>query len=232
MNVNIKISVAICFILGFTSSPGSHGPESAAAQDPRGGEPQPALNEIIKKVEKIYDVPGFTAQFVQESTIKAMEITDAASGKIFVKRPGMMRWVYEKPYKQIIITNGQKLWIYKPDDNQVLLGKAPSFFGDGKGAGFLADIKILRRKFIISLGEQKDDRYFVLNLIPIDKTIELAEIRLSVSKSTFKVDKIVTYNLYGDENRIDLINSRFDVLPDAALFTFTIPEGVDVLQLE
>ncbi|UCH20245.1 MAG: outer membrane lipoprotein carrier protein LolA, partial [Deltaproteobacteria bacterium] len=142
MNVNIKILVAICFILGFTSSPNSLGQESAAAQDPRGPEPQLALNEIISKVEKIYDVPGFTAHFVQESTIKAMEITDAASGKIFVKRPGMMRWVYEKPYKQIIITNGQKLWIYKPEDNQVMLGKAPSFFGDGKGAGFLADMKI------------------------------------------------------------------------------------------
>jgi outer membrane lipoprotein carrier protein len=68
--------------------------------------------------------------------------------------------------------------------------------------------------------------------VPIERTIELAEIFLSVSRSTFKVNKIVTYNSYGDENRIDLINFRFDVLPAEDLFTFSIPEGVDVLELE
>ena len=113
-----------------------------------------------------------------------------------------------------------------------MLGKAPAFFGDGKGAGFLADIKILRHKFNITLPEQKDSRHFILKLVPIEKTIELAEILLSVSRSTFKVNKIVTYNSYGDKNRIDLINSRFDILPAEDLFTFSIPDGVDVLELE
>ena len=230
--MKIKIGVIIFLVFGLASASKAFDPQSSLALNSQASELGPSLTEVIERVEKTYDVPGFTAHFFQESTIKAMEITDSASGKIFVKRPGMMRWEYEKPDKQIIITNGDKLWIYKPEDNQVLLGKAPAFFGDGKGAGFLADIKILRRKFSISRGDPKDDRYFNLKLVPLEKTIELAEIILAVSKKTFKVDKIVTYNLYGDENRIDLINSRFDVLPDTSLFTFTIPEGVDVLQLE
>ncbi len=229
--MNFKILIALCLIFNFTSQY-VFSQESTSATDSKTQKLQLSLDKIIEGVEKIYDVPGFSAQFVQESTIKAMELTDVASGKIFVKRPGMMRWVYEKPYKQIIITNGTKLWIYKPEDNQVMLGKAPAFFGDGKGAGFLADIKILRHKFNITLPEQKDSRYFMLKLVPIERTFELAEIFLSVSRSTFKVNKIVTYNSYGDENRIDLINFRFDVLPAEDLFTFSIPEGVDVLELE
>jgi outer membrane lipoprotein carrier protein len=230
-NMNFKFLIALCLIFNFTSQ-SVFSQDSTPATDSKTPKLQLSLDKIIEGVEKIYDVPGFSAQFVQESTIKAMELTDVASGKIFVKRPGMMRWVYEKPYKQIIITNGKKLWIYKPEDNQVMLGKAPAFFGDGKGAGFLADIKILRFKFNITLPEQKDSRYFKLKLVPIEKTIELAEIFLSVSRSTFKVSKIVTYNSYGDENQIDLINSRFDILPAEDLFTFSIPEGVDVLEFE
>jgi outer membrane lipoprotein carrier protein len=224
--------IAFCLPFAFLSLQIGFDPHITIAQNTKDIGDQPSLHEIISNVEKRYEVPGFTANFVQASTIKAMEISDFASGKIFVKRPGMMRWVYEKPQKQIIITNGDKLWIYKPEDNQVMLGQAPSFFGDGKGAGFLADIKILRHKFNISFAKQKDDRHFVLKLVPLEDTIELAEIFLSVSKRTYTVEKIVTHNTYGDENRIDLINSRFDVSPDDSLFTFTIPEGVDVLQLE
>ncbi|MCP4369790.1 MAG: outer membrane lipoprotein carrier protein LolA, partial [Deltaproteobacteria bacterium] len=74
-----------------------------------------SLSEIMDKVEKRYDVVDFSSYFVQESTLKAMDITDVASGSIFVKRPGMMRWEYDKPDKQTIITDGKKLWVYKPD---------------------------------------------------------------------------------------------------------------------
>jgi outer membrane lipoprotein carrier protein len=229
--MNTRIFIVLFLVSGFASQI-VFSQESVSDADPNTPDIQLSLDKIIAKVEDIYDVPGFSAQFVQESTVKAMEITDVASGKIFVKRPGMMRWVYEKPYNQIIITNGKKLWIYKPDDNQVMLGKAPAFFGDGKGAGFLADIKILRHKFNITLPEQADNRYFLLKLVPIEQSFELAQIYLSVSRTTFKVSKIVTYNSYGDENRIDLINPRFDILPAENLFTFSIPEGVDVLELE
>ena len=229
MNARVLIILFLTFGLPLQIALGL---ESASAADSNSTDSALSLDKIIEKVEEIYDVPGFSAQFVQESTVKAMEITDYASGIIFVKRPGMMRWVYEKPYNQVIITNGKKLWIYKPDDNQVMLGKAPAFFGDGKGAGFLADIKILRHKFNITLPKQEDNQHFILKLEPIEKSFELAQIFLSVSRATFKVSKIVTYNSYGDENRIDLINSRFDILPAEDLFTFSIPEGVDVLELE
>ena len=48
---------------------------------------------------------------------------------------------------------------------------------------------------------------------------------LYVSKATYMVQRVITYNTYGDETLIDLVNSRFDQVPDLSLFTFTIPEG-------
>jgi outer membrane lipoprotein carrier protein len=190
------------------------------------------LNEVIQKVEERYEVPGFTADFYQVSTIQAMEISDEATGKIYVRRPGMMRWEYENPEPQVIIANGRQLWIYRPEDNQVMVGSAPEFFGDGKGAGFLADIKLLRRKFDISLLENGDPANFLLKLRPIEDTLDVSEIHLAVSKSTFVIQRVVTYNPYGDETSIELINSRFDRVPDAKLFDFTIPEGTDVLRMD
>jgi outer membrane lipoprotein carrier protein len=190
------------------------------------------LDEIVKQVEKRYDVPGFTSDFHQISTIKAMDIADEATGKMSVRKPEMMRWEYEKPEHQIIITNAERLWIYRPQDNQVIVGKSPAFFAGGKGAGFLADIKVLRRKFDISVAPSDAEQFHVLKLVPIEKTIDVERILLYVSKSTYTVQRVVTYNAYGDETLIDLLNSRFDKVPDLSLFTFTIPEGTDVVTMD
>ena len=190
------------------------------------------LEQILDRMETQYTNNSFKAEFAQESTLKAMDISDFASGKIFVRYPGMMRWEYEKPDKQVIITDAKKLWIYRPDDNQVMTGSAPAFFSDGKGASFLSDIKLVRRKFKISLEPSKDNFFYELKLQPIEKTLDVNDIRLAVTKKTFTVIRIITYNSYGDENRIELINHLFNVDLDDKLFSFDIPPGVDVLQIE
>ena len=190
------------------------------------------LEQILDRVEKKYTGRSFQAGFIQESTIKAMDIVDFASGKIFVRSPGMMRWEYEKPEEQIIITDGHKLWIYRPTDNQVLTGSAPAFFSDGKGASFLSDIKLIRQKFKISLEHSKEDFFYELKLQPLEKKLDVIDVRLSVTKNTFTVIRIRTYNSYGDENRIEFVNHQFDVKLDESLFSFKIPPGADVVQLD
>ena len=190
------------------------------------------LEQILDRLEKHYTGNNFKAEFIQESTVKAMAITDFASGKIFVRYPGKMRWEYEKPERQIIITDGFKLWIYRPADNQVMTGSAPTFFSDGKGASFLSDITLVRKKFNISLGESKDDFFYELKLKPLEKTLDVTDIRLSVTKNTFTVIRVVTYNSYGDKNHIEFLNHEFKADLKDSLFSFEAPEGTDVLQMD
>ena len=190
------------------------------------------LEQILDRLEQHYTNKSFTAEFSQESTLKAMEITDFATGKMYVRYPGMMRWEYEKPEKQVIITDGKKLWIYRPTDNQVMTGSAPAFFSDGKGASFLSDIKLIRKKFKISMVQSTDDFFYELKLQPLEKTLDVNDIRISVTKNTFTVIRIITYNSYGDENRIELINNKFNVKLDDSLFSFDIPPGADVLKMD
>jgi outer membrane lipoprotein-sorting protein len=53
-----------------------------------------------------------------------------------------------------------------------------------------------------------------------------------ISRQTFNVLQVTTLNFYGDETRIDLINSAFGADLEDSLFSFEIPEGVDVLQID
>ncbi len=203
-----------------------------AADNPADTKKNIAIDDVLKKVEKRYALSGFTADFFQSSTLKALNITDTAVGKISIKRPGKMRWIYEAPERQSIITDGTRLWIYRPDDNQVMLGVAPSYFGGGKGASFLTDIREMRATFDITL-ETPDvpDRY-KLKLVPKQKSVDVTHVSVWVATQTWEVREVATYNTYGDETRMEFSHIEFiDDLPDP-LFMLTIPDGTNVMQLD
>lgn len=192
----------------------------------------PSLDAILREVEKRYTAAQFSAEFLQESTIRAMEITDFASGRIYVRYPGMMRWEYERPESQAIITDGMKLWVYRPQDNQVLTGSAPVFFQDGKGASFLSDIRLVRQKFTITLHPPEGENLYELRLVPRESTLNISQVRLLITPRTYTIARIVTLNDYGDDTRIDIINTQFNLELNPSLFTFEIPPGADVQRIE
>ena len=76
--------------------------------------PDSRLDDILDRIEQRYDIPGFSAMFDQESTLKVMDIIEYASGKVYFKRPGMMKWEYEKPGIKHFITDSETLWIFSP----------------------------------------------------------------------------------------------------------------------
>jgi outer membrane lipoprotein carrier protein len=199
---------------------------AAAAQDPL-----PELETIMKGIEQRYAGKGFAAKFFQESMLKAMQISDTAEGTLTVEKPDKMRWAYLMPDEQTIITDGNNLWIYRPADNQVVVGKATEFFGLGKGAGFLSDIRKIRKNFHITVEPAENQAYDRLSLVPLKPNPELSRIVLSVDRETHKINQVLTYNQFGDETRIVLSDYRFNIDPDDDLFTFEIPAGVDVIHM-
>jgi outer membrane lipoprotein carrier protein len=198
----------------------------------RAAENLPPLDYVLKEVEKRYTGSQFSADFLQESTIKSMEITDFASGRLYVRYPGMMRWEYEKPERQVIITDGKKLWIYRPQDNQVMVGGAPVFFRDGKGASFLSDISLVRKKFNIQLARAEGEYLYELRMKPIEGTANISEVRLYITPRSYNIARIVTLNEYGDDTRIDIVSPQFNANLDASMFSFEIPPGADVQKIE
>jgi outer membrane lipoprotein carrier protein len=190
----------------------------------------PLADEILAHVEKRYASSAFAARFRIESTLKAMQVTDTASGRLLVKYPGKMRWEYEKPDPMLFITDGDTLWMYQPRERQVTVGKADEVLGGSQGASFLSDIRLLRQQFRIELDPSGSGTYARLKLVPRENTFDIASITLTISRATYDVVEVLTVNLYDDTTRITFHDIAFQQnLPDA-LFEFQIPEGVDVLQ--
>lgn len=219
--ITLFMSVLICF-------PPSASCEDKTADDTAGiAKNEKEIDNILGHIEKRYRGAGFTADFSQATTLSAMKITDTAKGHAYFKRPGMMLWEYHHPDKYKIITDGKTLWIYRPEEKQVTVGDLPPFLG----GGFLSNIYLIRQKFIVSLGESLDPDQLVLKLWPKEKRLDVSVVHLTVSKKTWDVVALTTYNVYGDETRIQLSNFDYDILIDDDMFKFKIPEGTDVIEL-
>jgi outer membrane lipoprotein carrier protein len=196
------------------------------------GENLPPVEYVLKELEKRYTGSQYSAEFLQESTIKTMEITDFAQGRLYVRHPGMMRWEYQKPERQVIVTDGRQLWIFRPQDNLVMTGGAPAFFRDGKGASFLSDIGLIRKKFQITMARAEGEYLYELRLTPVEQTLNISEVRLFVTPRSYNIVRIVTVSPYGDDTRIDIINPQFNVSLEPSLFSFEIPPGADVQKID
>jgi outer membrane lipoprotein carrier protein len=216
-----KLSLAVLILFIGSVGLGAAGSDNTAA-----------LSKILDGLEKRYASSGFSAKFFQESMLKAMQISDTAEGSLTVKRPGKMRWEYTIPDVQTVVSDGRTLWVYRPADNQVMVGKAPAYFSGGKGAGFLSDIQQVRKSFTIEVLKAENEAYYRLRLTPRKTSPELADVILSVKKNDFQVDQVITHNAYGDETQITLSDYRFNINPKDTLFTFTPPEGADVVKVD
>src|SRR3989337_900156 len=82
--------------------------------------PSPLLGEgkggpstdLLKRVQSTYrDVNDLTADFVQQSYIEGFD-AKSFNGKLYLKKPGMVRWDYTRPVKQNIVINGDKIILY------------------------------------------------------------------------------------------------------------------------
>jgi outer membrane lipoprotein carrier protein len=191
-------------------------------------------SEILDRVQKRYAAGDFEADFIQEAHLGAMGMVDTTKGHLYFGRPGMMRWHYKSPEEYLIITDGNSVWIYRPDENQVMLGRAADYFGSKKGADFFSKPGELSREFVVARSPQKpeDKEQYVLKLVPKKELPNLTELYLFISKQTFDITKTVTCNAFGDRTVIQFNCYEFDRGLSSSLFIFEIPDGADVLHLE
>lgn len=186
--------------------------------------------QILTGVEERYASSAFSARFNIESTLKAMQVTDTAAGRLMVKYPGKMRWEYQQPDPMLFITDGATIWMYQPAERQVTVGQADQVLGGSQGASFLSDIRLLRQQFQVDIDPNGSEELVRLKLTPREESFDIAFIYMTIARATHDVIEVLTTNQYDDTTRIVFYDIAFQQSFPDSLFHFDIPEGVDVLQ--
>jgi outer membrane lipoprotein carrier protein len=147
-----------------------------------------------------------------------------SAGIFAFQRPGKFRWSYEKPYRQLLVSDGGKLWNYDPDLNQVSIGKLGAALGSSPAA--LLAGRDLDTHFELKEGKAADGFEFV-NAKP--KTADASFERMSVG---FVDNKPVTMEIHDNFGQVTRLSfAQFEANPTLpeSLFRFTPPKGADVV---
>jgi len=95
------------------------------------------------------------ADFVQTVVSKSGRKPQNAAGSMMFSRPGKFRWTYDKPYYQLIVGDGERLWVYDRDLNQVSTKKLAAALGSSPAA-LLAGDNALEKNFDLKEGGTTD----------------------------------------------------------------------------
>ncbi len=193
----------------------------------------PSLDEIVTKVQKQYDTHAdFKAHFVQESMVKSLGKKQSSEGTVTFKKPGKMRWTYQKPFKQEIISDGKTLWSYRPEDKQVMVSQMSQAVQGKVPSTFLAGIGNLKLDFQVRWGKEPSpkENYF-LELTPNEFQGSLEKLFLLIDRENFRILQAKIQDVMGNTTQISFSKIQFDNRLSDSLFNFTPPQGVEVFNL-
>ncbi|WP_028534203.1 outer membrane lipoprotein chaperone LolA [Paludibacterium yongneupense] len=163
------------------------------------------------------------ANFTQVVTSKNKH--DEASGTLSISRPGRFRWSYDKPYRQLIVGDGKRLWIYDLELAQVTTHPLDAALGSSPAA-LLAGSNAIERDYVLKeAGKQGAIEW--LSASPRKAENTFSGIRMGFRDNSL-IEMQLTDN-FGNSTHITFTALRKNPALDGALFRFTPPKGVDVI---
>ncbi len=171
------------------------------------------------------EVHSYQARFSQVVLDENLNTVQESSGTLWIERPDKFRWDYDLPFKQQIVADGRRIWVYDPELKQVTvrpltggLGDTPAMLLAGKG-------KLDANFTVKSLGTQ--GKLSWAQLIPKRKDGGFEEIRIGFERGQLRMLEMV--DGFGQTTRVTLQAPKENKKIEAAKFSFTPPKGVDVV---
>jgi outer membrane lipoprotein carrier protein len=173
----------------------------------------------------VRDAKSGRAAFTQTVTSPDGAKTRNSNGRFEFARPDRFRFAYEKPYEQLIVSDGAKVWIYDPDLQQASARPAAQAVG-ATPAALLAGAAL--------------ERDFELKALPNAQGLEWVEAAPRAPEAQFKslrvgfagktLAAIEITDSFGQKSQLRFSGVETNVAPAPETFRFVPPAGVDVIQ--
>lgn len=197
-------------------------PEAARAQE--------CDEALLERIQTRYRaIESFQGRFTQTDR-RPDGRADEATGKLAYERPGHMRWAYEPPHEQLLVTDGETVWLYDPLLDNVTVQP----LGDltqGTPLAFLLGVGNLNEDFRCRpfSTEVPDDGLRYVELVPRGDLPGLDYIQLGV-RDNAQVASLRMFDPRGNLRWVRLEELRFGVDLPEGHFTFEVTDEMEVIR--
>jgi outer membrane lipoprotein carrier protein len=166
------------------------------------------------------------ASFDQKVFDKGGRLTQEARGSFVFQRPGRFRWVYEKPADQVIVGDGERVWIYDRELNQVTVRKLSAALGSTPAA-LLSGSADVAKAFELSDAGSRDGLDW-LQAVPRDRDAGFERMRIGFGPGG-RLQAMELVDHFGQTTRLRFSALERNPKVDPAEFRFDPPKRADVL---
>ncbi len=185
------------------------------------------LKHVLDRMQRHYrNTSSFSAKFSEEiATVGAPK--RKRQGTVSFRKPGRMRWEFEAPEAQTIVSDGETLYSYDPDLNQVVETPLKQALKSSSATSFLLGIGNINRDFKAAFATLAMPTGLI-DLI-LDAKTGGYKIEVGLDPNSYNMIKLTLTDQLGDTTKIDFSDVHDNVeLPDS-IFAFKAPPGVDVV---
>ena len=152
-----------------------------------------------------------------------------SGGSFEFSRPNRFRFIYRKPFEQTIVADGQTLWLYDVDLNQVTARKQAQALGATPAAliASAADLRALQNDFVLADAPDRDGLQWVL-ATPKARDGQLQSVRVGFRGAELAV--LEMNDSFGQRSVLTFTAFQSNVALEAANFQFKPPAGADVIR--
>jgi outer membrane lipoprotein carrier protein len=165
------------------------------------------------------------ADFEQTVRDRGGKTLQQAKGRFVFQRPGKFRWIYDKPVDQLIVGDGERVWIHDRDLNQVTVRKLSRALGSTPAA-LLAGSADVEKAFELSDAGTRDGLEW-LEAKPKEREAGFERVRMGFGANGIQAMELVDH--FGQTTLLRFAKLVRNPKVDPAEFRFTPPQGADVL---
>lgn len=190
---------------------------------------QPSAQDVAAGVQKKYDaIRDFTADFVHESAGGILRKKQSERGFVQVKKPGKMRWDYKVPEPKVFVSDGRRIYLHIPADNQVIISPVPDQDQATTAVLFLVGKGNLTRDFNVSFTEGGGPDTYALRLDPKLPERDYDWLQIVIDRKSFQIRSLSAADSQGGRSTFQFSNFKENVGLSDNTFAFKIPRGADV----
>jgi outer membrane lipoprotein carrier protein len=198
----------------------------------------PAGDDLVEKVDARYaQIQDLQADFTQETLLEGFTTGFTSSGRLYLKKPGLLRWDYLQPSEEQIYVDGDQVMMYVPEHQQVVKGALTQMAASKGPLALLQGIGKLSQQFTIvesEAGSKGGGESPRLTLVPHPAGNEAPTIKKIVLKlfpDTFLIQAIIMFEMSGNISRVVFDHIQLNKGLSTRLLTFKIPPDVVVVEL-
>lgn len=165
-----------------------------------------------------------SADFAQTLRTDDGEVLQETSGKFYLDRPGKFRWNYAEPYEQEIVSDGESVWIYDVELQQVTVQKRSVSLSNTPMALMEGKLKLAEVYTVHELDHR--DGIYRLKLTSKSSDADFSELVVGVDKTGLRFMQL--RDQFEQTTDIVFDNLKSNVSLAKELFEFIPPEGADV----